>query len=357
MKGFFNMSLSRDAFSILNSHFSTMAKSYNVSSADIYSGFNPDGAIIPVFFHKGFESLSTRDDHPLTDINVVMVEDRQGEAFLWAGGEPCTSRTNMDNSDRSTSSLLGNPSEYVTKETQCDVHIPYGIVAKWAIASKSGSYSSENKKKFSVKYTEFVQRRVCSDVLNIGFNGVSADAETTPSKKLTNVNKGWIQVVKDQKLEQVITNPVTVGPGGNYANLDAVVADLTNVLIDISLRDNLVCLISDNLISDEQYRFYNSSEFHTEKKNTSDTFTHFGGLDYVRIPNFPDNTVVVTSLDNLSVYIKDSTTYRQIECNSKRNRVEDYQHREEAYVVENLAKFGAVTNLVPVETSSEEPAQ
>lgn len=355
MKGYINMSLSRDGFSILGNHFSAMAKSYNISSADISKGFNPNGAIIPVFFHRGFESLSTDENHPLSDINVVMVEDRQGDAFLWAGGEPCTSRANMDNSDRETSSLLGNPSTYATKETQCDVHIPYGIISKWAVASKSNNYSSETKKSFSAKYTDFVQKRVCSDVLNIGFNGVSADPETTPSKKLTNVNKGWIQIAKDQAAAQVMDVPLTVGQGGDYFNLDAAVADLLDNFIDISLRDGLVCIISDNLISDERQRFYNSTEFHTEKKNTSDTFTHFGGLDNVRIPNFPDNSIVITSLDNLSVYIKESTTYRQIECNSKRNRVEDYQHREEAYVVENLAKFGAVTNLSPV--STEEPAQ
>ncbi|MEK1998499.1 P2 family phage major capsid protein [Vibrio parahaemolyticus] len=95
-------------------------------------------------------------------------------------------------------------------------------------------------------------------------------------------------------------------------------------------------------------RFYHSADFHVEKKNTSDTFKHFGGLDNVRIPNFPENTIVVTSLDNLSVYIKESTTYRQIESNHKRNRVEDYQHREQAYVVENMKKFAALTNLTPV---------
>ncbi|MQD31495.1 P2 family phage major capsid protein, partial [Vibrio parahaemolyticus] len=42
------------------------------------------------------------------------------------------------------------------------------------------------------------------------------------------------------------------------------------------------------------------------------------------------------------------TTYRQIESNHKRNRVEDYQHREQAYVVENMKKFAALTNLTPI---------
>lgn len=348
------MSLSRDAFGVLNNHFAAMAKTYRVSSAELAGGFNPDGEILPAFFHGGLQLLTTNEDHPLTEINIVMVEDRQGEAFLWAGGEPCTSRTDMENKDRETTSLLSNPSTYVTKETQCDVHIPYGHVSKWALASKSNQYSKDKKSNFSVKYAMFVQRRACSDVLNIGFNGTSADGTTTPSAKLTNVNKGWIQIVKDQKPAQIMSTPLTIGVGGDYANLDAAVADVLDQKIDVALREDLVCVISDNLIADERWRFYNAAEFHTEKKNTSDTFTHFGGLDSVRIPNFPDNTIVVTSLDNLSVYIKESTTYRQIECNSKRNRVEDYQHREESYVVENMAKFGALTAVTPKAQESAE---
>lgn len=350
------MALSSETSSALSRHFSMMAKNYNISPAELASGFNPSSAILPKAFQQGLSGLSSSEEHPLSDINIVMVEDRQGEAFLWAGGEPCTSRTNLDSNDRKTSSLLGNPSKYETQETQCDVHIPYGIISKWAIAAKSKQYSSATQLAFGAKYTDFVLNRVCSDILNIGFNGISAAEETTPSAKLTNVNKGWIQIAKEQKAAQVISDPLTIGisgTAGDYVNLDAAVADLLDQCIDIALREDLVCIISDNLIADERQRFYNSVDFHTEKKNTSDTFTHFGGLDAVRVPNFPDNTIVITSLDNLSVYIKDSTTYRQIEQNPKRNRVEDYQHREEAYVVENLAKFAALTSLTPVEPEPE----
>ncbi len=345
------MSLSREHSSILNNHFSLMAQNYNITSGEISSGFNPHGEVIPKFFHSGMKLISNNEDHPFSDINIVLVEDRQGTAFLWAGGEPCTGRTNMDDGDRQTSSLISNPSIYETAETQCDVHIPYGIISKWAIASRNKQYSSKEKTNFGNKYVSFVQKRVCMDVLNIGFNGTNAAPTTSPQARLVDVNKGWIQTVKEQKPEQVIVAPLTLGGDAadpaNYVNLDAAVADILDQSIDISLRDGLVCIISDNLIADERYRFYQANDFIKEKKDTSDTFSHFGGLDAVRVPNFPDNTIVVTSLENLSVYIKESTTYRQIERNPRRNRVEDYQHREEAYVVENMAQFAAVTNLTP----------
>lgn len=353
------MSLSRDAISRLEKHFSQMANSYSISASAISTGFNPDGEVIPKFFSQGLLAVSSSEAHPLNDINIVMVEDRQGEGFLDTGGYPCTGRTNTDTTDRETHSLVGKPSTYETKETQCDVHIPFGIINKWAVAAGSKQYSNNVQSSFSQKYSKFVQERVALDSLNIGFNGTSASVSTTPGTKLTDVNKGWIAVVKEQTPAQIIDTELTVGDGAgateqaDYKNLDAAVADLLDICITSSHRHGLVCIISDNLIADERNRVYNNVDFIPEKKNTADTFSHFGGLDRVVVPNFPDNTIVVTSLDNLSIYIKESTTYRQITSNHKRNRVEDYQHREEAYIVENMEKFAAITNLTPFEVVAE----
>lgn len=337
--------LSSESSVTLGNYFSALAKTYGVKVDQIVSGFNPNSSVYPTFFNRGLAVISEDENHSLTEINVVMVEDRQGESFLWAGGTPCTSRTNMDNEDRETTSLLENPSTYVTKETQCDIHLPFGTIQKWSVSSKNKNHTKNQKSSFANKYTDFVTRRVVTDVLNIGFNGVECLEKTTPGKLLTGVNKGWIQIVKEQKPEQVLSDPLTIGLGGDYVNLDAAVADVLDTSIDLSLHEDLVCIISDNLISDERQKLYQSSEFHLEKKLTSDTFKHFGGLDRVKIPNFPSDTIVVTSLDNLSVYIKESTIFRQVVNNPKRNRVEDYQHREEAYIVENLSKFAAITDL------------
>nr|WP_045625965.1 hypothetical protein [Vibrio parahaemolyticus] len=77
------MSLSREASSALNTHFSSMARSYSVTAAQIASGFNPDGVVIPKFFHGGLVALSTNEKHPLSEINIVMVEDRQRRKAFW----------------------------------------------------------------------------------------------------------------------------------------------------------------------------------------------------------------------------------------------------------------------------------
>ncbi len=56
-------------------------------------------------------------------------------------------------------------------------------------------------------------------------------------------------------------------------------------------------------------------------------------------PHFPSKGVVVTSWDNLSIYFQDSSWRRQIVENPKRSQVEDYNSRNEGYVIEQLGKF------------------
>jgi hypothetical protein len=51
---------------------------------------------------------------------------------------------------------------------------------------------------------------------------------------------------------------------------------------------------------------------------------------------------VVTSWDNLSLYFQDSSWRRHLIENPKRSRVEDYNGRNEGYVIEQLGKFAMI---------------
>ncbi len=331
--------------SSLRATFASLGKTYNVT--DIANGFRPNESHIVKLFNNGFEEITEDEDHPLTEINVITCEDRDGVAFLFSDGSPSTSRTNTDANDREPNSLFDSPSTYKMVETQTDIFIPYALISKWALGAKSKSNSKAQRQTFQNNYTFFIHKRICLDALNIGFNGTSVAAEATAKRYLTDVNKGWTQVVKEQKPEQVIETAITIGieKEATFKNLDQVVSDLVDTSIEEELQGDLICIISSNLISEEKQRLYSSENFTKEKKETADTFKIFGGLPRVRIPSFPDNTIVVTSLSNLSIYIKDNTLYRQVAMNAKRNRVEDYQQREEAYIVENLSKYAALTNV------------
>lgn len=68
----------------------------------------------------------------------------------------------------------------------------------------------------------------------------------------------------------------------------------------------------------------------------------YGGLPSYTCPHFPAKGVVVTSFDNLSIYFQDSSWRRHLLENPKRSRAEDYNSRNEGYVVEQLGKFAGI---------------
>ena len=59
----------------------------------------------------------------------------------------------------------------------------------------------------------------------------------------------------------------------------------------------------------------------------------------------PDNAVLVTSWENLSIYYQDSSWRKQSIDNPKRSRVEDYNSRNEGYVIEQLEKIALTENV------------
>jgi hypothetical protein len=50
-----------------------------------------------------------------------------------------------------------------------------------------------------------------------------------------------------------------------------------------------------------------------------------GGLQAVRAPSFPANAVLITRLDNLSIYWQEDTRRRSVIDNPKRDRIENFE--------------------------------
>ena len=71
-----------------------------------------------------------------------------------------------------------------------------------------------------------------------------------------------------------------------------------------------------------------------------------GGLNAVRVPKFPKNALLVTTLANLSIYEQIGTERRKIEDNAKRDQIENYESVNQAFVVEDLGKVALVENIV-----------
>ena len=59
----------------------------------------------------------------------------------------------------------------------------------------------------------------------------------------------------------------------------------------------------------------------------------------------PDNSILITRFDNLSIYEQENTRRRTIVDNAKRDRIETYESVNEAYVVEDYDYALLIENI------------
>lgn len=64
-----------------------------------------------------------------------------------------------------------------------------------------------------------------------------------------------------------------------------------------------------------------------------------------RVPYFPDNAILITRFDNLSIYFQEGARRRRVEDVPKRDRIENYESSNDAYVIEDLGLAALVENI------------
>jgi P2 family phage major capsid protein len=282
----------------------------------------------------------------LQRINVIPVTEIKGEKVFIGVSGPVTGRTNTKTTDREAkdASELDN-STYELSSTESDVGLPYAKIDAWAKFPD-----------FHQRYSSAVQKQIALDRIMVGFHGVKAAAQTDIEAypMLQDVNKGWLQQLREQAPQQVLkegkaAGKVTLGLDGDYANLDALVHD-TKQMVDERLRDggDLIAIIGSDLLAADKAKLYaKQGDVPTEKERIEDAqvIATYGGLPSFSVPFFPVNAVLVTSWDNLSIYFQDSSWRKQTVDNPKRSRVEDYNSRNEGYVIEQLEKIALTENV------------
>lgn len=291
------------------------------------------------------DAITAKSDF-LQRINVIGVSEIKGQKVFLGVSGPVTGRTNTKTTDREAKDASAlDDSTYELFSTESDVSLPYAKIDAWAKFPD-----------FHQRYSAAVHKQIALDRIMVGFHGTSAAAQTdiVAHPMLQDVNKGWLQIAREQIPQQVMSQgltagKVTLGEGGDYANLDALVHD-TKQMVDERLRDggDLVAIIGSDLMAADKAKLYaKQGDAPTEKDRIEDAqiIATYGGLPSFSVPFFPVNGVVVTSFDNLSIYFQDSSWRKQTIDNPKRSRVEDYNSRNEGYVIEQLEKFAMTENV------------
>jgi phage major capsid protein, P2 family len=68
-------------------------------------------------------------------------------------------------------------------------------------------------------------------------------------------------------------------------------------------------------------------------------------LSAVRVPFFPAGAILITRLDNLSIYYQEGAMRRTFVDNAKRDQYEDYMSSNDAFVVENYDCVALLENI------------
>lgn len=286
----------------------------------------------------------------LSKINIVPVDDKVGEILGLSIGSPIASRTNTDAGNGRTGRDNNNISgrTYNCVQTDFDVALKYSRLDMWAKFPD-----------FQAKWRDNNVKRIALDRILVGFNGTSAAIETDPTANptLDNLNIGWIEKMRLEAPASVMTEgepaagAVTYGTavGAHYKTLDALVWDAKETLLAEHARTDteLVAIVGGDLLSDKYFPMINSDEKPSEQlaRDVIMSTKRLGGLPAVRVPGFPNGTVMVTRLDNLSIYYQDGKLRRHVADEPKYNRVTDYQSSNEAYVIEDTDYACVVENI------------
>lgn len=157
----------------------------------------------------------------LTLINVTPVTEQSGQLLGLGVGSTIAGTTDTTAKEREpVDPTLMVDVEYKCEQTNFDTVLTYAKLDLWA-----------KFQDFQVRIRDAIVKRQALDRIMIGFNGVKRAKTSNRSENplLQDVNKGWLQKIREDAPDHVMgstttggeTTPgaVKVGKGGEYANL------------------------------------------------------------------------------------------------------------------------------------------
>ena len=300
--------------------------------------FNVDPSV-----QQRLESRMQESSEFLNRINITGVTAQQGEAVGIGVSGPIASRTDTNNAERKTRDVHTTQGDkYKCEQTNYDTHLKYATLDAWA-----------HFPDFQQRVAAEIVQRQALDRIMIGWNGktVAATTNLATNPNLEDVNKGWIQKLREGRAANVMSevasgsNKIKIGESvaaaDGYKNLDALVFDMKRGL-DPWFQQNtsLVAICGADLLDDKYFEIINSANKNTEKVAGDILMStrRLGGLQAIVVPYFPKKAIMVTLLNNLSIYYQRSARRRMLINNPKRDQLENYESSNDAYVIED---FGA----------------
>lgn len=296
----------------------------------------------------------------LSRINVIGVRDLIGQVIGLG-------TNNMIASRKSRAGLPRDP-KYVGRlqdrgfqlySTLFDTWLPWELIDTW---SKFPD--------FAQRYAKHVAISTALSRITVGWHGTSAaadtDADAHPNGE--DVNIGWLQKLRLEKASHVMgrnmvtaggvttatgtAKPIYIGPNsdtadGDYKNIDALAYDLIAGMPSWARAStDHVVVVSQDLVDEKYFPMINRpvSDVIDGDKATSDqkvsdivmSAKQIGGRPAAIVPFFPEGTMLITPLNNLSIYYQEGSRRRYIKDEPENMAaLVDYNSVNEGYVFED----------------------
>ncbi|MDC7830294.1 MULTISPECIES: phage major capsid protein, P2 family [Pseudomonas] len=332
-----------DTRALFNQYLAQVAALSGVSSASATFAVDPT-------VQQKLETRIQESSDFLSKINNIPVDELLGQKVGLGVSGTIASRTDTtgtaSRSPRDVSST--DKSDYKCEKTDFDTAIPYSLLDAWAKFPD-----------FQARLRDAIVKRQALDRLMIGFNGTSAAATTNRATNplLQDVNIGWLQQYRNNAPQRVLktgkaAGKIVIGTGtdADYNNLDSLVYDVISNLIDPWHRKDpgLVVIVGRDLVHDKYFPLVNKEQPASEKLSTDVILAanRMGGLQPVEVPYIPDNALFITSLQNLSLYYQTGGRRRFVKEAPEKNRIENYESSNDAYVVEDYGFGCLIENIV-----------
>lgn len=282
-------------------------------------------------------------------INMPMVKRQEGGRLMLGAAGLLASRTDTSGDKRrKTRSPTGLSGwKYRLEQTNFDTHLRYELIDMWAEFPN-----------FQIMVRDAILKLQARDIIRVGFHGLSAeddtDADENPNGE--DVNKGWLQIIREAAPAQVIgsgaagaPSKINIGASQDFNNLDALVYDMiTGLHPNHQEGTDLVAIVGRELLHDKYFPLVNQTLAPSEQTARDVILSQkmLGGLPAARVPDFPADKILVTSFDNLSVYTQEGTRRRLAKDNPEADRYENFESVNQGYVVEDFEKAILAENIV-----------
>ncbi|HCL5681223.1 TPA: phage major capsid protein, P2 family [Citrobacter freundii] len=340
-----------------NQYLSRIAELNGIEVSDLNKKFTVEPSVTQTLFDKIQQSSSF-----LKLINMVTVGELTEEKVgIDVSGSIASTADTDGGVERKTADFAKlDAYRYFCHPVNFDYHLKYNKLDLWA-----------RFQDFQIRIRNAIIKRQALDYITIGFNGVGRAATSDRSKNplLQDVAVGWLQKYRNDAPERVmssvtdadgavISNTIKVGKGGHYANLDALVMDAFESLVAEIHRENpeMVVICGRRILTDKYFPMINKFQANSEQLAGELIISQktIGQLQAVRAPFFPANSVFITTLDNISIYLYEDGHRRHIVENPKLDQVENYEQVKVDFVIEDYEAGCLIENIEILEP--EEPA-